>query len=453
MITLTYIFVIISIVLLLITYIISKSLCFALILPLRACVNQMIGIKLSNVLGVELNPGDVLGLITIVLCILFIITNYQGFFSTATVRRISVAIFFLLIWFLLTAGLSNATFFNLKKWAKMASWLLLVPVSTVVFNNLKNISRLRFWVIISLVITLSSVLVANILGIGPVAYANKGGLEQGFHLGYYASESALSLALAMAIPLLFLPYLKDREIKAGLSKFAFLLLLINFVCILSIFVRASILAVLLGMIVYIFLSRKNKSTGLSYLAATGIVVSIIAVIAVFSLTHQAQIQSRFSDVVSSHQTREQQIESLGSGRVWLLERYFEEWRSRGIVYRIFGVDTGTGGGQKIHYRLSSGTHNDIMAMLYKGGIVGLILYFWLIWQFFWVLLTRLRGNPDDVSHHLAVVGFSALAIYVMFIMHGGIYQILPMSYFAMLIGTVAAYRLPTAQISVSSESI
>ena len=94
-----------------------------------------------------------------------------------------------------------------------------------------------------------------------------------------------------------------------------------------------------------------------------------------------------------------------------------------------------------------------MTMLFRGGIVGLILFVWLIWQIFRVLLTRLRGNPDDVSHHLAVVGFSALAIYGIFIIHGGIYQILPMSYFAMLIGTVAAYRLPTAQISVSSESI
>jgi O-antigen ligase len=451
--TLIGLFVVVSILLLLITYFYSKSLCFALILPLRACANQMVESKLLNVSGVELDPGDVLGLVTIFLCVLFIVTYYQSIFSTATARRFSIAIFFLLAWYLLTAGLSHATFFNLTKWTKMASWLLLVPVAMVVFDSLEEISALRRWAIISLVITLSSVLIANIFGIGPVAYADKGGLEQGFHLGYYASESALSLALAMAIPLLFLPYLKDHKIKAKLSKLAFLLLLINFVCILSIFVRASILAVLLGVISYIFLSRKNKLTGLSYLTATGIVVIIIAVIAVFSLTHQAQIQSRFSDVISSHQTREQRIESLGSGRVWLLKTYFEQWRSRGIAYRILGVDTGTGGGQKIDYRLSSGTHNDIMTMLYKGGIVGLILYVWLIWQVFLALFARLRGNPDDVSHHLAVVGFSALTVYSIFVIHGGTYQILPMSYFAMLIGAVAAYRPQKAQISVPDESV
>lgn len=444
-------FVVVSILLLLITYFYSKSFCFALILPLRACANQMVGIKFLNVSGIGLNPGDVLGLITILLCVLFIVTYPRRIFSTATARRISVAIFLLLIWYLLTAGLSDATFFNLKKWAKMASWLLLMPVAAVVFDSLEDISKLRRWVIISLIISLFSVLVANILGIGPVAYAGKGGLEQGFHLGYYASESALSMALAMAMPLLFLPYLKDREIKAKLSKLAFLLLLVNFVCILSIFVRASILAVLLAVIVYIFLSRKNKLTGLSYLTATGIVVIIIAVIAVFSLTHQAQITARFSDV-SSYQ-KGKSIESLGAGRVWLLKTYFEQWRSRGIAYQIFGVDTGAGGGQKIDYRLSSGTHNDIMNMLYNGGIVGLILYVWLIWQVFRVLLAILRGNSDDVSHHLAVVGFSALAIYGIFIMHGGIYQILPMSYFAMLIGAVAAYRPPKARISVSAESV
>ena len=445
-------FVVASILLLLITYFYSKSLCFALILSLRACANQMVGIKFLNVSGIGLNPGDVLGLVTILLCVLFIVAHHRRIFSTATARSISVAIFLLLVWYLLTAGLSDTTFFNLKKWAKMASWLLLMPVAAVVFDSLEDISKLRRWVIISLVISLSSVLVANIFGIGPVAYADKGGLSQGFHLGYYASESALSLALAMAMPLLFLPYLKGRKIKARLSKFIFFLLLVDFVCILSIFVRASILAVLLAVIVYIFLSRKNKLTGLSYLTATGIVIIIIAVIAVFSFTHQAQITARFSDV-SSYQKGKKRIENLGSGRVWLLKTYLEQWRSRDIVYQILGVDTGAGGGQKIDYRLSSETHNDIMEMLYKGGIAGLILYLWLIWQVFRVLLARLRGNSDDVSHHLAVVGFSALAIYGIFIMHGGIYQILPMSYFAMLIGAVAAYRPQKAQISVSAESV
>ena len=451
MIALAYIFVVVSILLLLIAYFFSKPLCFAILLPLRACADQMVGIKIINISGVELNPGDVLGIITILLCFLFIVSYYQSIFSKAAARRISMVIFFLLVWYLFTAGLSDASFINLKKWAKMASWLLLMPVAAVVFDGLEELSVLRRWAIISIIIVLSSVLIANIFGIGPVAYAGKGGLEQGFHLGYFASESALSLALAMAMPLLLLSYLKDHEIKAGLSKFAFLLLLVNFVCILSIFVRASILAVLLGVIVYIFLSRKNKLTGLSYMTTIGIVVIIIAVIAVFSFTHQAQITARFSDV-SSYQ-KGKRIENLGSGRVWLLNKYFEQWRSRGIAYRILGVDTGTGGGQKIDYRLSSGTHNDILNMLYKGGIVGLILYVWLIWQVFRVLLARLRGNPDDVSHHLAVVGFSALAIYGIFIIHGGIYQILPMSYFAMLIGAVAAYRPQKAQISESAESV
>lgn len=451
MLALVGLFVVASILLLLIIYFYSKSLCFALILSLRACANQMVGIKFLNVSGIELNPGDVLGLVTIILCVLFIVTYHQRVFSTATARRISVAIFLLLVWYLLTAGLSDATFFNLKKWAKMASWLLLMPVAAVIFDSLEEISTLRRWVIISLVITLFSVLVANILGIGPVAYADKGGLSQGFHLGYYASESALSMALAMAMPLLFLPYLKGRKIKTRLSKFIFFLLLVDFVCILSIFVRASILAVLLAVIVYIFLSRKNKSTGLSNLGAAGIVIIIIAVIAVFSFTHQAQINARFSDV-SSYQ-KGKSIENLGAGRVWLLKTYFEQWRSRGIAYQIFGVDTGAGGGQKINYRLSSGTHNDIMNMLYNGGIVGLILYVWLIWQVFRALLAILRGNSDDVSHHLAVVGFSALAIYGIFIMHGGIYQILPMSYFAMLIGAVVVYRPQKAQISESAESV
>ena len=164
-----------------------------------------------------------------------------------------MVIFLLLVWYLLTAGLSDAYFVNFKKWAKMASWLLLVPVAAVIFDGLEELSVLRRWAIISVIITLSSVLIANILGIGPVAYAGKGGLEQGFHLGYYASESALSMTLAMAVPLLFLPYQKDGTATLNLSKIDLLLLLLMFICLLFIFVRASILAVLLAIMIYIFL--------------------------------------------------------------------------------------------------------------------------------------------------------------------------------------------------------
>jgi len=438
MLALVYIFVVASILLLLIAYFFSKPLCFVTLLPLRACADQMIGIKIINISGVELNPGDLLGMITILLCFLFIVTYYQSIFSKAAGRSITMVIFLLLVWYLFTAGLSDVSFINFKKWAKMASWLLLVPVAAVIFDGLEELSVLRRWAIISVTITLCSVLIANILGIGPVAYAGRGGLEQGFHLGYYASESALSMALSMAVPLLFLPYQKDGTATLNLSKTELLLLLLMFICLLFIFVRASILAALLGIMIYVFLARKGKGKNLSYMASIGMITTLIIVIFTFSLTHQEQLRRRFSDIIGNKKGI--QIESLGSGRIWLLEKYFDQWRSRGPAYQIFGIDTGTGGGQKINYKLIVGTHNDIMTMLFLGGIVGLVLYISLIWQFFRALLVKLRGNPDDVSHQLAVIGLSALAIYGIFIAHGSIYQLLPMSYFAMLMGAILGYK-------------
>ena len=81
MLAIAYIFVVASILLPLIAYFFSKPLCFAILLPLRACADQMVGIKIIHISGVELNPGDLLGMITILLCVLFIVTYYQSIFQ------------------------------------------------------------------------------------------------------------------------------------------------------------------------------------------------------------------------------------------------------------------------------------------------------------------------------------------------------------------------------------
>ncbi len=440
MLSLVGLFVAVSILLLLITYFYSKALCFALILPLRACVNQMISTELISVFGIRLNPGDILGLATIALCLFFIVTNYRSTILSSTAGSLNAAIFFLLLWCLLSAALSQEKFFLLKKWAKMASWMLLVPVSTVVFNNLKNISRLRFWGIMSLVITLCSVIVANVFGIGPIAYAGKGMSGTGFHIGYYASESALSLALAMALPLLFLPRLAGGKAKARPTELIVLLLLADILCILFIFLRAAILAVLLAVIIFVLLTRRNELTGISLLKKIGIILAVVTVISGYAITHTDIVKERFQDLLIYERTSGQRIEKLGSGRVWLLKTYFKQWRSRGWAYKIFGIDTGIAGGQRIKYNLSFfGAHNDIMTILYNGGVVALILYLSIILQVARIVGRRLVSKSSNISHHLAVVALSAIVIYAIFLIHGALYQILPMTYFAMLMGSVTAY--------------
>jgi len=436
-----YLFIGLAVPLLVITYFYSKPLCFCLILPLRACVNQMISAELIGVFGIRLNPGDILGLATIALCLFFIFTNYKSIILSSTAGPFNALIFFLLLWCLLSAALSRESFFLLKKWAKVASWMLLIPVSTVVLNNLKNISRLRFWGIVSLMITLCSVIVANIFIIGPVAYAGKGmAAGTGFHIGYYASESALSLALAMALPLLFLPRLAGGKVKAKPTKLMLLLLLTDILCILFIFLRAAILAVLLAVIIFVLSTRRNELTGISLLTRIGIILAVVTVISGYAITHTDIVRERFQDLLTYERTSGQEIEKLGSGRVWLLKTYFELWRSRGWAYKLFGIDTGIQGGQKLRVKMKSETHNDIMAMLYYAGIMGLLIYLCIMSGILRIIYKRLIRAPDSISHHLGVVALSAFVIYLVFVVHGGLYQILPMSYFAMVIGSVTSYR-------------
>ena len=430
-----------SILLLTVTYYYSKPMCFALILPLRACINQMVDVKLVGLFGVHLNPGDIFGMITIALCGLFIISNARHIFLISPVRFLNTCVLSALGWCLLTAVLSYDKFFFLKNWAKMASWMLLLPVSTVLFDQISSVSKLRFWGITSLIVTLTSVGLANALGIGPVAYAGKGmSTGTGFHIGYYASESALSLAITMALPVLFLPRVTRQGASAKLTKLTFTMILLSVVCILFIFLRASILAVFLSFSGFVIMSRKNAVTGLSFLRKIGLIFLMITVIAGYTVTHTEVVKERFHDIVSFQKSRKRETDKLGSGRIWLIKTYLEEWRSRGWAYKLFGVDTGAAGGQRIQYKLTFGAHNDLMTMLYTGGIVAFLLYSLMILQISWMLIRKVSSKSDDVSHHLALTALSAHIIYGVFIVHGALYQILPMSYFAMVVGSGLAYK-------------
>ena len=418
-------------------FLIARSLCFVLFLPIRSISDQMVNIKLFSYSNLVINPGDILGILTIFLSLFFIFLNLKSIMEKKFSRNLSITIFSLLLWYLLSAILSQSTLEYVEQWAKLASWMLLIPVGTIIFEDLKSISQLRYWAAVSIIITLISVGVANLMKIGSIAYAGKGSIGTGFYLGFFDSESALSLRIAIGLPLLFLPYYKNGSITSRISIFTVFLLLISVLCILWISVRTALLAILLGTFILLYLSRKNQLTGLSITKCLWISSSIFLVLILFIMTHSEVLQSRFRDFIAYQ--KEGKIESLGSGRILLLKRYYEEWNSRGLAYKFFGIDTGTGGGQRIHYQMPVGAHNDFMSMLYKGGLVGFFLYILFLLKLFIWYVRRLFQNLDDISHQLLVVSISLFTIYIIFSIHGSLYQILPMSYFSLTSGAAIGY--------------
>lgn len=128
------------------------------------------------------------------------------------------------------------------------------------------------------------------------------------------------------------------------------------------YVRTGMMGVISLIIAFLLLERRMG------------VLAIVFAIGATSLTTSAQLQERFDDIVVflSEEDRESEEEHLGSGRLYIWEQSFTNYRRTEPFEQVFGV------GLQRHQTLSpSGshdTHNDYLGLLFQLGPIGLLVY-------------------------------------------------------------------------------
>jgi hypothetical protein len=403
------------------------------LLPLWVVIAQTTSVTILQVGGIILNPSQVFGLLGCIINIFLLARYYREIINMPTVKSITILI--IVFSTLLLFG-SVINFITLRKvtdivdWSKLTYWMTLLPLTALTVRQNSVVSTLRQNAIFAYTVLLTSVVVTNILQIGDTAY----GMGV-FHLGFFSNESALGILLAMFIPFLLLPKVtKQGDIKSY-TIVTLVLMGVGLIFLLLILKRAPIVATFFGVMIVMFFSLKGKGDRKSVIAMALPVVAVTLIITAFAYKNMDLVNDRFKDVSGAAETGE--LNSLGSGRVLLMQYFLNEFKNRSIIHQLIGADVS---GETTH-RLSQmrnvpevGAHNDYLGILLRSGVVGFLLYIFLLLLIGLVLSRELKQKIISIERHVKINAFAMFGMYLLLTFHGMITNVQTMACFSVMLG-------------------
>jgi hypothetical protein len=215
---------------------------------------------------------------------------------------------------------------------------------------------------------------------------------------------------------LFYITLTKKELK-GRKLFIFFLW---FLCILAIFnlFKSYTRNVWIGLfILWIFylLGRKN------YILLATSLISLIVVAIVSSDFHT--IFFDFIEPLSG----QRELNDMGAGRFGLWSYYLDKFGSFTLGVKLMGVGIGQA---KVGFGISRG-HNDLLSLLYTGGLIGLFLYLTLIFRIGYDII---KSFLDRQIKYL-FLGFFCAVFFMNFASNGYLSRVEMGQYFYLIIGS------------------
>jgi hypothetical protein len=415
----------------------SPRLFFALTIPARAFANMLVGIDFLSFGGISLSFADLLGIIILISGLVYCILKSHMIFANRPIRR--VMIFMLL--FIFFTGLAAITggSYRLMEAAKVISWLIYFPLGYVLFSDSDGIRLLKKSGVSAAFVTVAGLAIGNILKVGETAYGI--GI---IHLGFFTSEAALATALAGSLAFCFLPSTAEKTSRfVAVTNRAFIVVLL--VMIVAVMVRSVILGIFFFFLAYSFMKHAG-GFGRKTAALIGVAMLFTVIISGVILHNPQSVGVRFKDV--QEYKAGGRVTQLGSGRISLIVRYFEDYRSQSALMQIFGIDLSADTGQafiKTFKENTFGTHNDVLQILFLSGLVGLIFYVSMCLSVALALKMALGSSLDPYSRKIAALGAGLLVLYAVLIIHGVIFHVFLMQSIMVVIGASLGMSFPSSK--------
>jgi hypothetical protein len=307
--------------------------------------------------------------------------------STDSVLEIAVICF--IFYSILTAFISPVRFLSLTWSLKIATWLLILLTSIKIFSEENDLYQIKIAVCYAVMIVALSFLLSKLGYYGrSLTYEtgvvlHGGGFESGKVFGYY---------LAMAMPILLISSNSRNVLDQLLSLF---LLLTSAIVIVLTFVRAPIVALLIGFMAYQYFSykygdKKFVTTAVVFLAI------VVLIILVYLLFGDTQLMSRWSELGNKY--AEGKVEKMGSGRVGTLMSFIEYYFYKaGLIQKIFGSGLGS---STVYLGHNIVIHNDFAEILMGGGVIGFSLYLLILARMFSTFIKLAAGlKAANIKRH------------------------------------------------------
>ena len=304
--------------------------------------------------------------------------------------------------------------------AKHVYWmLLLLTIADMVTQGSMKLETIYRCVIISTLCFMVVVVISPFIGIDLGSYYGIGDAR-----GPYAPHSlAFYLCLGFIVVLASCPTQKNK----------FLLLLLVLFCIaitISIartFVRIGYLSFFTSLSIFtlfVWLYGEKESNLRRYrMFLTLSFIIMIGAFVVYGFTRPDAFRKRTSDLSG--------IETAGSGRTLIYKAAMQRYLDFPILEQIFG-----GGLGATHSLLGLKVpHNDYLVILLAGGLIGLILHFWLL-----LSLWRQIKSTSRVTYQPLIIAGCALAIFTVGTMTNPVIGYMSvMTCFSFLVGGAMGY--------------
>ncbi len=397
-------------------FILSRKMFYYSLILLYPVVGQLISQEFV-IFGYSINPSMVFGLLVLSM------TALDFLFHPSQNLTLEIAVVLFILYSIFISVFSPTRFASLSWALKIATWLLILLASIKLFKEKNDLYQIHLVVAIGVLIIISSFFLSW-SGYYGRSLTYETGVES-FGAGF-SSGKALAYYLTISIPVLALRTLE----KGGLGRWlSLLLMLISIIVIVLTFVRAPVVAILIGFLAYNYFSYKygNKS----FLKSFSIIVATIMIIFLaFTFLQESHYVSRWSEIGDKY--AEGKVEKLGSGRVGGLMNFFEYYFYKAsVVKKIFGSGLGSSTVYLGHNKI---IHNDFAEILLGCGIIGFSLYLFIIFKIFWLLTDLLKITHPIQYARYGILAMSNLFIFLSFHMTNVSSGVLILSVWALFTG-------------------
>lgn len=396
----------------------------------------------------------VIGLVFVLSNIILIITNLNKIAQIRIIRTPFVILLLLIFLYsfrpvfayVFTQDLNDFTYF-----LKLLSWTTIIPLAAVAFQTVSDIRHLRYSALLSFGIIVIALIIGNIFEIGHTAY------NFGMFYIVFNNSGPLSMVLVTFLPFFFLPageYLKEKPI----SVFTIFLVLVDFCFILLLLKRSCILAFIISCSIILFLFAINKYVDFSmkgfWVIAFAFILLVSTMVTNLLIINPDIIEKRFLRDVNKYE-KSGELAKLGSGRIGIFVDYSAYFFKQSLLQQFIGVDIRSyiDKSKADYFRIGFKLvpHNDYMNCLMSSGLLGLILFLWLLLSILLRMWKVFRFSEDLLAVRLSVVMLGMFSIYLVSSIAGVMNFVLAMIYFAMLFG--ASLGVASCDNSLRSHSL
>lgn len=405
---------------------------FFIILPVTYAFAAQAASDKQLLLGIPFNMSMLFGLMvlffTLFECFKAIINKGGQFFDSLSIITI-LFIFYVLI----TNILSIDPWKSFTSLVKMSTWIMVILAARELFKSENDLKKISIFASLCCLIIIAFYLLSR--------FGLYGGQSEAYqkwdidvYTGGFYGPTGLSLPLVMAIPAI---------LTASWNRWNWLrniIISMSIIIILLSYLRSAIIMVFAGYCIFAYYSfRYTSARSLRVIILP--IFSMFLIISVVAVFDSGQIFKRWESTVEQADNKDYQ--SMGSGRVGLLQNAFNFYLNKQTAYRmLFGNGLGN---SWIATSSRKVAHNDIAEVLLGCGALGLLLYSILLFSIGIKLRKIIFVNRYSIFGMAACLGVFSFASFLTGHFRGISQSVFPLSIMAVHIGAIMGINLGQQQ--------